>query len=275
MKKIILFAAAVLAFASCSKQEPQTEIEKHLTLNFTINNGTPTKAGKTGWEAGDVVYIFFQPLDTRTEIEYLALEYDGSKWSETWTSGLETEIAGTTSGTLTAVYCPGGINIENFYIWSGHGYSVNGTKDRMYLSAEKVSYTVSGGMLSATLDMYPKRDWVNFVLKGIPEAEAGNWTVACTNILQSCFAGVRYDGSISRANGDIGGKLPGFMSGGDLVFGGVIYNSTYFGQERDYTVTVVNNKGTSDTSDDVTYTKTFTKIINQYDQIILPDPTLW
>ena len=65
------------------------------------------------------------------------------------------------------------------------------------------------------------------------------------------------------------------MYGGDLVFGGAIINSAYFGQERDYTITVVNNKGTSDTSDDVTYTKTFTKTINQYDQIILPDPTLW
>ncbi len=275
MKKIILFAAAIFAFASCSKQEPQTKTEKHLTLNFTINNGTPTKAGKTGWEAGDVVYTFFQPLETRTEIEYLALEYDGSKWSETWTSGLETEIAGTTSGTLTAVYCPGGINIENFYIWSPYGYSVNGTKRIMCLSAENVSYTVSGGTLSATLDMYPYSSWVNFVLKGIPEAEAGNWTVACTDIIQSRFSGVNYDGSISFSSGSEGGELPGFMSGGDLVFGGIIRSSAYFGQKRDYTVTVVNNKGTSDTSDDVTYTKTFTKTINQYDQIILPDPTLW
>ena len=47
------------------------------------------------------------------------------------------------------------------------------------------------------------------------------------------------------------------------------------GKEQDYTLKIVDNKGTDDTSDDVTYTLTKTTTISQKDAILLLALSEW
>ena len=66
VKKTLLFAAAVLALAACSKESPVKEEgdidASKIVFNIDVQNADAqaTKGIKTAWEAGDDVYVFFE-----------------------------------------------------------------------------------------------------------------------------------------------------------------------------------------------------------------------
>ena len=276
MQKIII-AFTILAaslFVSCHKQDNLPEPQR-LHLNLSINNGADTKARKTDWESGDVVYVFFRIEDT-SPIPYLKLTYDGTAWNPSWTPGHEAEIAGTSSGKLVAVYSPVGFPVEELY-WLGRlsAYRYSGSDEGVYfLAAESVDYTVTAGTLSATLNMVSYDNWVNFVIKDIPSADVSNWNFACDKMLKSRLGGVDTDFRTFLSNNNYGEAVRGFAYKGEVMFGGPIKG---LGTANDYTFTVVNNNGTPEnTSDDVTYQATFAnKTLKGRNQIVLPDISTW
>ena len=78
MKKNILFMAAVLAFAACSKDFKESPITNDGSIDasklvFNITVDSPTKAMKTAWESGDDVYVFFEDNTS----QYVKMTYDG------------------------------------------------------------------------------------------------------------------------------------------------------------------------------------------------------
>ena len=166
MKKITLltiFGLALMALSACNKEE--VTASRTLKLDLNIIHDSDTKAVKTGWESGDKIYVFFgKPADHPTPA-YLTLTFDGSSWTEAWTAGLEAEIASTASGTLHAVYTPGKLGtmsystyLKTYKFWDGN--------PGWYLKCEKVSYTVSEGVLAATLNMARPSNFVQFYLEG-------------------------------------------------------------------------------------------------------------
>ena len=166
MKKITLltiFGLALMALSACNKEE--VTASRTLKLDLNIIHDSDTKAVKTGWESGDKIYVFFgKPADHPTPA-YLTLTYNGSTWTEDWTAGLEAEIASTASGTLHAVYTPGKLGtmsystyLKTYKFWDGN--------PGWYLKCEKVSYTVSEGVLAATLNMARPSNFVQFYLEG-------------------------------------------------------------------------------------------------------------
>ena len=66
MKKTILYVAALLALAACSKEKPLLVEEEasidasRIVFNIKVENGHESKGVKTAWETGDVVYAFFE-----------------------------------------------------------------------------------------------------------------------------------------------------------------------------------------------------------------------
>ena len=110
MKKTLLFAAAVLALAACSKESPVKEEgaidASKIVFDIKVENADATKAVKIEWEDGDVVYAFFEDNTT----QYVKMTYNGSSWTYKDKDGgaTFTDLTLAESGKkVSAVYFPG------------------------------------------------------------------------------------------------------------------------------------------------------------------------
>lgn len=277
MKKIyMILGAALLCLAGCNKTET-TMAPKHLKLDLTIHNqmAPATKSVKTDWADGDKIYVFFGlPEEHPTTPAYLTLTRSGSSWTEAWTEGLEAEIAATTSGTLTAFFSPIDLD-EIYYISTLKWYNFNGNNYCFALACNNVPYTVSAGVLSATMDLaLSSGDFVQFFLPGEADNVA-NLTFSSDNIMKSQGAGmIDETGKVGNGNQAFSYPIPGFAYDGGIIFSGLLKTGVS-GTETAYTFTIVDSKGTADTADDVTYTLTKTATISYKDAIRLPALSSW
>ena len=158
MKKIFLLVSMIAAIVSCGKNNAEVAEPAHLNINISVNDDEPeTKVVKSGWANNDRVFVLF---DGHVVTGWLTLKYNNSakKWeADSWSEGLESEIAKTTSGTLTALYSPVIKAFGSFdCTWTG-AFSFRTHAGNMYngywMQATGVSYTVSGGTLSASINM--------------------------------------------------------------------------------------------------------------------------
>ena len=274
MKKITLLtivSVALMALSACNKEE--VPASKTLKLDLNITHDSYTKAVKTGWENGDKIYVFFGKPEDHTTPAYLTLTFDGSSWTEAWTAGLEVEIASTASGTLHAVYTPGKLGTISYDpYWKE--YRFTGSDHGWYLKCENVSYTVSEGVLVATLNMAMSGNFVQFYLEG-QAANAGRLQFSGDKILKveiSCLTQT----SFSQANYSYGGAIDGVAYKGGLMFSGIL-TADARGVETSHTLKITDTKGTVDASDDVVYTTTATKTMKVGDAFVLPalDNAAW
>ncbi len=275
MKKIyMILGAALLCLAGCNKTET-TMAPQHLKLDLTIHNqmAPATKSVKTDWADGDKIYVFFGLPEEHPTPAYLTLTRSGSSWTETWTAGLEAEIAATTSGTLTAFFSP--IDIDDIYYGSDKWYDFYGEHYCFALACNNVPYAVSAGVLSATMDLVLSNDtFVQFFLPGEADNVA-NLTFSSDHIMKSMGAGmIDETGKVGTGNSNYSYPIPGFAYDGGIIFSGLLRDSVS-GEETAYTFTIVDSKGTADTADDVTYTLTKTATISWKDAILLPALSEW
>lgn len=274
MKKITLltiFGMALMALSACNKEE--VPASKTLKLDLNIIHSTDTKAVKTDWESGDKIYVFFGKPKDHTTPAYLTLTFDGSSWTEAWTAGLEAEIAATESGTLCAVYTPGKLGTISYYdYWKW--YSFDGSDPGWYLRCGYVDYSVSKGVLTATLNMERESYFVQFYLEG-EAANAGKLQFSCDQIMLIRLGGVSESGIFS-SNVAYGYAIDGVAYKGGLMFSGIL-KSDANNVETSHTLKITDTKGTVDTADDVVYTTTATKTINYGDALKLPalDNAAW
>ena len=81
MRKLMLFVFLTAGIISCSKEIIETVEDTPtavpMSFNITVVEKPDTRAAKTGWADGDVIYVFFKCLESK----YLALSFDGSNWS--------------------------------------------------------------------------------------------------------------------------------------------------------------------------------------------------
>ena len=274
MKKITLltiFGLALMALSACNKEE--VTASRTLKLDLNIIHDSDTKAVKTGWESGDKIYVFFgKPADHPTPA-YLTLTYNGSTWTEDWTAGLEAEIASTASGKLHAVYTPGKLGTISYDPYYKE-YDFKGCDHGWYLKCENVSYTVSGGVLAATLNMARPSDFVQFYLEG-QAANAGKLQFSGDKILKVEVSGLT-ETRFSQANYNYGRPIDGVAYKGGLMFSGLLKDDA-IGVETSHTLIITDTKGTNDSLDDVVYTTTATKTMKVGDAFVLPalDNAAW
>ena len=274
MKKITLltiFGLALMALSACNKEE--VTASRTLKLDLNIIHGSDTKAVKTGWESGDKIYVFFGKPADHTTPAYLTLTYNGSTWTEDWTAGLEAEIASTASGKLHAVYTPGKLGTISYDPYYKE-YRFTGSDHGWYLKCENVSYTVSEGVLAATLNMARPSDFVQFYLEG-QAANAGKLQFSGDKILKVKVSSISETGFKQGSHG-YGSAIDGVAYKGGLMFSGLLKEDAS-GVEASHTLTITDTKGTRDTKDDVVYTTKATKTMKYGDAFVLPalDNAAW
>lgn len=262
MKKTIIILSALIALVGCNKENTQPENAPNV-FNITITREGDTKAVKANWENGDVVYVFFSTVAAPNYVKYT---FDGTDWSNTKVGTFDI----TTAGYMTAIYLPYG-NTETVST-DGTNFKFENTYTSYYLKAEKAPYTVSGGVVSGSLNMVVPDGFVQFAMPisgtvhdGFDvqffRETAGAYTLKESHLTPCAFASVAADGTISNMTGvdyTAGKPITGYIYGGDINFSGILSSA---GSPTDYEFNFVNNMGTVETYDDVTYILTGNKTI--------------
>ena len=287
MKKTLYIAAIAAMLLGCGKEKlenqtlSQDDEQVSLVLDFAISNGTSpdTRAVKTGWVNNDKIYILFDKEVTfgaDNPPQFLVVKYQSTPklWvADSWSPGLKSKIAKKTSGTLTALYMPndkvgGTVSIEHStsQIYQVSSKDRSGKTFKSYaLVAENKPYSVSNGILTANLalERYGS-NWIQHYIKidrdgnNISSDNAHHYTLK-HQILSSTGGDYGYTEAISPYQYTNGGlfrfeiqytEMSGYYYQG-LCFAG--YNSWALVEKTKHIFTLVDNKGTTDTSDDVTY----------------------
>ena len=97
MKKTLLYLIMAAGLMGCAKEMVPASEENQTGKPMTFEiNVLQTKAAKTDWATGDVIYVFFQGISDK----YLALTYNGSGWDESCPAGdlLDTDFASVSGG---------------------------------------------------------------------------------------------------------------------------------------------------------------------------------
>ena len=223
MKKIFLTICATVALLSCAKElqgpaiidEPieQRQDAQSLAFDLKINHASlddvATKAVKMGWETGDKVFIFFSTIAAPKHVE---MTYDGTSWvSKEITMGTtEGSIGLSESGTMTAVYLPfgNGAIVEE----KSDRFSFDQTNFSYYLSCVKAPYTLTGSIVSGTLDMTVPDGFVQFFFTDATATDSGA-LLREAHITPKTVTGVNTDGSLIIESKEMGTQMPGFVYG--------------------------------------------------------------
>ena len=309
MKKTLFIAAIAAMVLGCDKEKlenqalSQDDEQVSLTLDFTIDNGASpdTRAVKTDWANNDKIYILFDKevtLGADNPPQYLVIKYKSSTWvADTWSPGLKRKIANKTSGTLTALYVPndkvgGTVSIEHstseIYLVSSKDRSGNTFKSYA-LVAENKPYSVSNGILTAnlTLETPSGSGWLQFTFSkdrdgnNISSDDAHRYTLK-HQVLNSSGGDLGNTEAIRPWRYTNAGlfdfetqekEMSGYYYQG-LCFAG--NNSNARKSNTKHIFTLIDNKGTSSTDDDVTYEYTWPESGSEYGQltssaIVLPN----
>ena len=217
MKKALLIMSAVFALVACNKENPVKESAidpSKIVFNINVENADATKAVKTTWESGDVVYAFFEGNTT----QYVKMTYNGTSWTYTDREGLD-KFSGLTlaaSGKkVSAVYMP------NFVCSAAPTYATEkwtfGSINGYFQKAESVDYTVTSSddvtTLNATLSLTAP---ANISQIFIPSTEysapaSGNEHVlTATHIITFTFSGIAPGGVADYGTGYNGFPLTAY-----------------------------------------------------------------
>lgn len=189
MKKYYLILCAALTLAACVKEEPKNEMPQvRLEFDVTVTQDAPTKAVKTDFVSGDVIYAFFNNVAVNETPKYAKLTYDGTKWSGALQGGLAVGELAASGETMSAVYFPfGTVNITK----SGDTYAFKGADNLpiySYFSSATASYELATAgeiaTLTATLNMTIPDNYVQFFVdkSGSDYASDGKYRLAVKDI---------------------------------------------------------------------------------------------
>lgn len=183
MKKTVFILSAVFALVACSKEKPVTQNDgpidpSKVVFNFTVKHADDTKAIKTDWADGDIVYVFFADNSS----QWVKLTRSGSSWTFTDKDGGYdyTGLVLASSGNVTAVYAnaatpsiDGGITFAD----AQPGYLLTATAEYTVTSTTEVT------TLSATLDMRAPANLIQVYVPGLSDLDSGNeYVLNMTNV---------------------------------------------------------------------------------------------
>lgn len=259
---------AVMALFSCSQSEladmegSQKAAEDSTPVNFNISvneegvDGASTRAIKSAWATGDVIYIKFKGINTK----FMTITYNGTTW-DAQAYDNSTPIATTTfvasdfSGiddadkVLGAIHFPIAVTPR----WNqNNGLSFGDEEDFLchHLYQSEAAYTVDGANVNITLSLQKRDNVVLFHIPGI-QANASAYTLKITG--EGVTDKIPSISAIAQ-----NGQVTISSTSGDYIFNRGIADAdgAYFavytnpGTEKTYTFTV--------TGPDQAYTKTST-----------------
>ena len=291
MKRIVLLMIGCALLASgCARELVSIEepaAPRHLTIDIVPTIDVPqTRDVKTGWENGDKIYVFFDFQKSASALDYLTMTYDGSKWDCLFSDdALEERLLSGSGGFLSALYFTYGTPTFTKQSGSGSyllkfGFDIDVKQYAIgYYCCNLASYTVADGHLKAALkmNMMPTDD-VQFFIPDIPAERASDYSFSCDAICRRYATTLTYSGTTSSPKvtykvekyGSYGKSFKGYPYKGGVVFVGRL-SPTVVNESKDYSITITDTKGTSDTSDDITYSFTVSqKKLKYKDAVRLP-----
>ena len=238
MKKmhVILLCAALAILTSCGEAildpEPLAEETAPIVFNLTANHPEATKAVKTGWEDGDVIFVFFNKVFAP---KHLKMSFNGSKWTCVEMNGDTPapgclELKNKDIGQMTAVFLPFcsdatvSANGTNF-IFSKNYYTY-------YLTA-KLDYEVEDNKISGKFIMEIPDGYVQFFIDDA-DATDGGYTLATDAVIPVGVASIDRDGNIVPMTKNAGDDMIGYAYGtgnnkGYLFSGNMVSSYSYKG----------------------------------------------
>lgn len=220
MKKILLVMSILaMAFVSCSKDEVENPAPKYdLVVNMDKPSfGDDTRAVRTSWENGDVVYVVFDGdmYDGATAAKYLTLTYNNSSWTPTWVGTTIDEVAAKTTKTLRALYVNTPVTPD---FWNnGQILSCDSTTKGVYvMQCIDGTYTVSDSTI--TLNIALEHKCLQITVRGIDVA--GNWTLSCNELLAILGGSFKNNDKFSVSASSFSDPMTGFANADGVSFYG-------------------------------------------------------
>lgn len=216
-KSWIMLAAIALTLVSCTTEiadvvpEENAAPQKSIVFNLTANHpdGAATKAVKTAWEDGDVIYVFFNKVAAP---RYLKMSYVGTQWTYTQMNGAEEAsfdlTEGGSTGTMRAVCLPFGnaLTVRN----DGTSFTFSDTTYSYYLTAT-LDYTVTDGKVSGAFNMAVPDGYVQFFLDDAGASASTEIELREPHLTPQGIASVAADGTIIPTSVAHGAPLPGYV----------------------------------------------------------------
>lgn len=217
MKKALLILTSItFLLISCddviiensieSNETPTTNIVFELTANHP--DGKSTKAVKTGWEDGDVIFVFFNNVAAP---KYLKMSYDGSEWSYIQMNGSVEGSLGLSenaTGTMRAVFLP--FNCDATVSNSGTSFTFSEAACSYYLTAS-LDYTVSEGKVSGAFDMQIPTGYIQFFLDDETASSSTEMELREPHIKPQGIASILSDGTITHTDYSLGAPISGYV----------------------------------------------------------------
>lgn len=231
----ITICSALFSLVSCNKgpaTQPMQQPTK-LVLNLTANQSDDTKAIKSGWEDGDILYIFFQGVP---DAKYVKATYVGSSWTPELQGGLTLAELSASGKNMYAVFFPfeqpviasdgaGGVTFKRAL-----AEQYRGTYIYTSYSTGSASYTVDTegdvATLSGTISMSVPDGYVQFYIDKSGSKYNSDWKYRLS------IGGVKPMACISYCGGTFETRtfsaaqpMWGYKYGDGVVFSGVIEDS--------------------------------------------------
>lgn len=237
-KTIAMMMVAALALLGCTKEPAPVQedgVVQALKFNLTVTHpgGTDTKAVKTTWDDGDVVFVFFSGVAAP---KYLEMKYDaGNKsWVQTPKDGTEEASFALDgdSGTMTAVYLPFGSGAS--VVADGASFKFEKTYYTYYFVAEKAAYEVADGVVTGDLAMELPEGFVQFFMEE-DSIDEYTYKLGIDAVIPVGVASVAADGTVTESSMQAKDDLLGYRYSGGYVFSGKLddgyaekYGNNYF-----------------------------------------------
>ena len=287
MKKLFVMLCAAVALFACQKVQPVTvEVTPEelpstpMTFNLTVSQAEAgaTKALKSGWEDGDVIYVFFRGIGKK----YLKLSHNGMAWTQTecntdagGAAFDESDFRGLYWNTMTAVYIPHyAVTVDYdsqqdvFTLTDEDGEPIY----TYYMAAWNVDYTLDGKTVSGTLTMGKPYDFVQFYVPGIDPAEAPLYRLREEHLRPHALMGVGEERGASAGCLYYGNSLKGFPYKGGVLFAGEL---TGAGTATDYAFQLVKYVSATKACAEGTYEIKGRKTIDEGVVLRFPALTAW
>lgn len=307
MKKFVfgLYAAiAALVAVSCAEKidepvEEQTPGMENVSspgkiiFDIKVNQpGTKTKAVKSRWETGDVVYVFFNNVEISDTPKYATLTRTASGWDAAFSDGWDGTGLEESGATMSAVYFPfrlgaysgytpiplqvskdgSNYTFKAFDVFQGSDRNYGNTVRNIftyYLKAEKSDYTLTSTSdattLSGVLEMTVPDGFVQFYIPadGDNYNEDDRYRLAVQKVKPvSCYT-LGQDGVFFQKERVYGEPMAGCKSGDGILFSGIIDEAEWAAaEERRFLL--FDTQGPA-------LTRTFTKSLTGHAAVRLPN----
>ena len=266
----IILLATIVTLVACDKEivQPENDSEGIPAITFNLTAQHPeeaaTKAIKTGWEDGDVVFVFFSGVPAP---KYLRMSYNQGTWTSAEMDGDTPGSLGLSngnSGTMRAVYLPFGNNLS--VTVSNSRFVFSEIQYTYYLTAT-LAYTVTDNTVSGAFDMQIPNNYVQLYITD-EEAVDEAYTLGCDAVIPTGIAYINTNGSITETSDKTyADDLPGYAYKGGYLFSGKLLTSYSYSYNYYFAKTKV---GGNNNSREDYFVGEFSKRLKSHSAVKLP-----